>query len=107
MILDLIASPFLLVKATVSKIHSSYPDPLRRDLIVLRKSMSVIKEHIKYESVYRCLQIVPHDLKSVVFIAFHTNPIGGHIGLNKSIIHIRLRFFWPGLYSCCKKMISS
>ena len=107
MIMDLIANPSLVVKANLSKIHSSYRGPLRHGLSALQKGMLIIKEPIKHESAYRCLQIVPCDLRNIVFIAFHANPIGGHLGLNKTIIRIRLRFFWPGLYSYCKKMISS
>ena len=107
MILDLIANPSLVMKENVSKIHSSYRGLLHRGLIVLWKSMLVIKEPIKHESAYRCLWIVPRDLRNIVFIAFHANPISGHLGLNKSVIPICLRLFWLCLYSYCKKRISS
>ena len=43
MIFELIANPSLVVKVDLSKIHLSYHGPLRRDLIILRKSMLVIK----------------------------------------------------------------
>ena len=105
MILALIANLSLVVKANLSKIHSSYRGPLHRGLIILRKGMLVIKEPIKHESAHRCLQIVPRDLRNIVCIAFHDNPIGGHLGLNKTVIRIRIRFIWSGLYWYCKKMI--
>ena len=62
---------------------------------------------MKHKSAYRCLRIVPRDLRNIVFIAFHANPIGGHFGLNKTVICIRLYFFWPGLSLYCKKLITS
>jgi hypothetical protein len=56
---------------------------------------------------YRCLQIVPRDLRNIVFVAFHTHPIVGHLGFNKTVIRICRCFLRPGLYSYCKKMISN
>ena len=37
---------------------------------------------------------------------FHAKPIGGHFGLHNTVVRIRLRFFWPGLYTFFKNMIS-
>ena len=68
--------------------------------------MLLLKEPIKGEQTYRHLRIVPKDLYNIIFIAFHANPIGGHFGLSQTIIRIRMRFFWPGMYKYCKDMIS-
>ena len=92
-IMDLIANPYLVMKANLSKIHSSYRDPLRRGLLVFQKGMLATKEPIKHESAYQCLWIVSRDLRNIVFDAFRANPIGGPIGLDKTIIRIRLCFF--------------
>ena len=50
MILDLIASSSLVVKANLSRIHSSYLGPMRCGLSVLRKGILIIKEPIKHKS---------------------------------------------------------
>ena len=41
-----------------------------------------------------------------MFIAFHANPIGGHFGLHNTVFRIRLKFFWPGLYTYYNNIIS-
>ena len=41
-----------------------------------------------------------------MFISFHANPIGGHFGLQNTVFRIRLRLFWPKLYTYCKNVIS-
>ncbi|KAL3795327.1 hypothetical protein HJC23_009500 [Cyclotella cryptica] len=38
------------------------------------------------------------SLRNIVFIAFHSNPIGGHFNAYISFSRIRLRFFWPTMY---------
>ena len=40
--------------------------------------MIILNEPIRGESTYRKLRVVPQDLRHIVFIAFHANPIGGH-----------------------------
>ena len=82
-ILDLIANPSLMAKANLSKIHSSYRSPLRRGLIILQKNMLVIKEPIKHESVYRCLQIVPRDLQNIVLLPFVPTQLAAILALTR------------------------
>jgi hypothetical protein len=55
-ILHLIANPSLVMKAHLSKIHSSYCSPLRRCLIFLQKSMLLIKGPIRHESAYNACE---------------------------------------------------
>ena len=43
------------------------------------------------------LLIVPKGLHRLIFDAYHTNDIGGHLGFNKTLTVLRLRFLWPNI----------
>ena len=105
--MDMIANPSLVMKKNLQKLDSAYRGPLRRGLVLLERGFLVLKEQVDYQSVHRVMRIVPRDLRNIVFIAFHSNPIGGHFGLHQTGVRLRLRFFWPKLHTYCKKMIAS
>ena len=73
-------------KSNMEKLHPSYRAPICKGLICLENGMLILKEPITGEQIYRHLRIVPKDLYNIVFVAFHANPIGGHFGLNETII---------------------
>ena len=66
-----------------------------------------MKEIFKQDSKYVNLRIVPLAMRNVVFVAFHANPIGGHFSSWATFHRIRQRFFWPGLYQYCKRMVKA
>ena len=70
----------------MTNIHYSYRQPLRQSFIVIEDDMLIFWEPIQGSTSYTCLQIVPRGLYDIVFIAFHSNPIGGH--LNASIDYV-------------------
>ena len=105
--MDMIANLSLVMKKNLQKLDSVYRGPLRRSLVLLERSFLVLKKKVEYQSVQRIIRIVPRDLRNIVFVAFHSNPIGGHYGLHQTVVRLQLRFFWPKLYTYCKKMISS
>lgn len=41
------------------------------------------------------LMIVPKSLRRMIFDSYHASRIGGHLGINKTLTVICLRFFWP------------
>ena len=43
-------------------------------------------------------------MKNIVFVAFHANPIGGHLNAYRTYHRIRQRYFWPNMFQCIKKM---
>ena len=51
-----------------------------------------------------CLTLVPRKLYNILFIAFHTNPIGGHLNAYRTLHRLRLRYYWPGMYAYVKRM---
>ena len=47
---------------------------------------------------------MPVKLRSIIFVAFHSNPIGGHFNVYRTLYRIRLRFHWPRMYTYITKM---
>jgi hypothetical protein len=66
--------------------------------------MLIYCEPIRGSRSYICLQIVPKALFGIVFVAFHSNPIGGHFNAYCTLHCLHLRYFWPEMYSYIKKM---
>ena len=50
------------------------------------------------------LRLVPFDLRKPLFLAFRSNPLGGHYSVYYTFHRLRLRYFWPGMYSYIKRM---
>ena len=66
--------------------------------------MLIYWEPIRGSASYTRLQIVPKTLLNIVFVAFHSSPIGGHFNAYRTLHRIRLQYFWPEMYSYTKKM---
>ena len=93
--------------ANLQKVDYNYRQPLRQGRIFLENNLLILREPIRgYES-YTRLQLVPKDIRNIVFIAFHTNPIGGHFNPYRTLHRIRLRFYWPKMWSYVQKMCKS
>ena len=43
------------------------------------------------------LIIVPQDLRRLVFDDYHASSVGGHLGINKTLVVLRLSFLWPDM----------
>ena len=57
----------------------------------------VIMSPIGSASRFLTLIIVPKALRFIIFTAFHCTPMGAHMKRYKTLLLIRLRFFWPGM----------
>jgi len=66
--------------------------------------MLIFREPIRGSTSYTRLQIVPRGLYDIIFIAFHSNPIGGHLNAYRTLHRLRLRYHWPEMYSFIKRM---
>jgi hypothetical protein len=51
---------------------------MQLSMIKLHKNMLYLYEHVDFIGNHIKLQIVPSELRNVIFIAFHANPIGSH-----------------------------
>ncbi len=66
--------------------------------------MLILRGPIVGTSSFMRLQLVPAELVNIIFIAFHRNPIGGHLNAYRTLHRLRLCFYWPGMYSYVKQM---
>jgi hypothetical protein len=56
---------------------------------------------------YACRQLIHAAFWNIVFIAFHSNPLGGRLNAVRTFHQIRLRFYWPNMYSYISCMCHS
>jgi hypothetical protein len=73
------SSTLEMCRETLKSVHYSYRQPLCQSLIVIKDEMLIFHKPIQGSTSYTRLQIVPKGLYDIVFIAFHSNPIGGHL----------------------------
>jgi hypothetical protein len=66
--------------------------------------MLILQEPICGSASYTCLQLVPQELHNILFIAFHTNAIGGHLNMYHTLHRLQLCFYWPGMFAYVKRM---
>ena len=96
---DIIANPSTLSNASLRKINYNYHSALRKSLIVLEDGILIYREPIAGTGSYTRLQLVPKEFYNVLFVAFHSNPVGGHLNAYPTLHRLCLCFYWPGMYS--------
>jgi hypothetical protein len=89
-----------------SKLDSNYRAALHQSQIALEDGLLIYRKPIAGSESYARLQLVPAQYRNIVFVAFHTNPIGGHLNASRTFHRIRLRFYWPGMYAYITRMCS-
>lgn len=47
------------------------------------------------ENSFVCVSLVPNGLRRILYEAYHASGLGGHLGINKTLIVLCLRFLWP------------
>jgi hypothetical protein len=57
----------------------------------MENGMLFYKEPIRGGLSYTCLQLVPQEFYNILFIAFHSNRIGGHVNAYRTLHHLRLQ----------------
>jgi hypothetical protein len=103
LLLDMISNPGLINKHRLNELHYRYRQPIRTGCIIVENDFLVLKEKLD-ESSFVKLRIVPQQLQNIIFLAFHSNPVGGHFSTYYTFHRIRLRFFWPKMYNYIRQM---
>ncbi len=103
-ICDLVLNPGRICKETLKDVHYAYRQPLRQAHIVIEDKMLILHEPIWGSTSYTCLQIVPVELRNILFVTFHSNPIGGHLNAYCTLHRLCMRSHWPETYSYIKRM---
>ncbi len=101
---ELALNPSLINTQTLSKVNHNFREPLRHSLISVEDDMLIFRKPISGNDSYTRLTLVPCKLCNILFIAFHTNPIGGHLNAYRTLHRLRLRYYWPGMYTYIKCM---
>ena len=101
---ELALNPLLIATQTLSKVNHNFRGPLRQSLISVKDDMLIFREPLSGSNSFTCLTLVPRELYNIMFIACHTNPIGGHLNAYWTLHRLRLRYYWPGMYVYVKHM---
>ncbi len=81
-----------------AQLSATYHATLRRLQIALEDNILILQEPIVGSESYARLQLVPSHFCNIVFIAFHSNPLGAHLNATHTLHRIRLRYYWPGMW---------
>ncbi len=90
-----------------SKLNLNYHQALRQFHIKLANGILYYYEPIGGSASYAHLQLVPTAFWNIIFIAFHSNPLGGHLNAVRTFHQLRLWFYWPNMYSYISCMCHS
>jgi hypothetical protein len=99
---EIVANPSTLSNALLHDINYNYCSALRKLLIVMEDVLLIYREPIAGKGSYTRLQLVPKEFYNILFVAFHSNPVGGHLNAYRTLHCLRLCFYWPGMYSYIK-----
>jgi hypothetical protein len=95
----MVLNPSIISNATLRDINYNFHSALRNSLIALEDDMLIYHEPIIGSgSSYTRLQLVPKEFYNILFVAFHSNPLGGHLNAYWTLHHLRLQLYWPGMY---------
>jgi hypothetical protein len=101
---DLALNPSKITNHALSKGNHNYRGQLRQSLISIVNDMLILQEPIVGILSFTHLQLVLSELVNITFIAFHTNPIGGHLNAYQTLHCLQLQFYLPEMYSYVKQM---
>jgi hypothetical protein len=91
----------------LTKLDPNYSQALCQTCIHLNNGILYHHEPIAKSDSYAKLQIVLAKLRNIVFHAFHSNPLGGHLNVSGTFHRIQLQFYWPKIYSYISQMCQS
>ncbi len=89
---ELVLNPSMINNQSLVKVNHNYCGPVGQSLISVENDMLIMKEPIGGMSSYTHLQLVPQELSNLLFIAFHTYAMGGHLNAYRTLHRLRLWF---------------
>ncbi len=108
-ILDHVLNPSKINSSTLNAVNHNYRALLWQTQIVIEDGLLTYHKPMHGGSSYTLLQLVQSEFYNIIFIAFHFNAIGGHFNSYhyRTLHHIRLRFYWLGMYSYNTRMCNA
>ena len=102
LVMAFLDDPSTITNKNLQTVHHRLRQPLRQSTLIKDDPYIFLREHINSDT-YVNLRLVPFDLRKTLFLAFHSNPLGGHYSVYYTFHRLRLRYFWPGMYSFIKR----
>jgi hypothetical protein len=106
-ICNLVPNPSKINSMTLNTVNYDYRAALRQSQIVIKDEMLIFNKPIQGGSSYTCLQLIPAEFHNLIFVAFHSNTIGGHLNAYCTLHRICLHYYRPGMYSYIKRMCAA
>jgi hypothetical protein len=106
-ICKLVLDPSKINTATLNTVNCNFRAPLPQLLIFIENGLLFYKEPIRRGSSYTHLQLVPQEFYNILFITFHSNPIGSHMNAYRTLHRLRPWYYWPGMYLYIKQMCNA
>ncbi len=94
-------------KDSLKDVHYCFRQPLQNFHIVIEDEMLIYCKPNWGSTSYCHLQIVPIHLQNILFVAFHTNPINGHLNAYKTMHRICIHYYWLEMFSHIHHMCSA
>jgi hypothetical protein len=94
---EFVLNPSTISIKALAEVNHNYRGTLRQSNILVENDMLIMSEPIAGTWSYTRLQLVPRELQNILFVAFHTNPMGGHLNAYRTLHRLRLWFYWPGM----------
>ena len=94
-------------KSDIDKLHYIYRHPARNSHFTSDNGILYLREMFRDDTKYVQLRVVPLSMQHIIFVAFHANPIGGHLNTFRTFTRIRQRYFWPSMYKYIERLISA
>jgi hypothetical protein len=106
-ICNLVINPSKINSNTLNVVNYNCRATLRQSQIVIEDDMLIFNKPIQEGSSYTCLQLFPKEFYNIIFVAFHSNAIGGHLNAYRTLHRICLCYYWPGMFAYIKQMCSA
>jgi hypothetical protein len=105
-IIHFIRNPGLICNRSLeaSKLNANYQLALCRSLILIKNGILIYRETIVGSKSYKRLQLVQLQFHNIIFVVFHSNPIGAHLNPYHTFHRVCLQFYWPRMYAYITRM---
>ena len=82
-------------KHELMSVSRAYRPHIRDKRMYIINGRLVILSPIASSNKFLSLIVVSESLRQLIFQAYHCTGVGGHMGSYKTLLILRLRFFWP------------
>jgi len=91
-------------KSKIDSLRHVYCQPTHNGQCIVENGSLFMKEVFTNGAKSIKLHIAPAFLQIIIFIAFHANPISGHLDAYHTYHCIRQHYFWPGIFHYAKRL---